>query len=231
VRHALPFFLIGVLLAGLAGLFGGLGWLLLWPALDGLLLSAAYAGLGPRVCGKRANGRLAWWAVLVFLPYLGLTWVVWHLNRAVSRELPCHEVAPTLWVGRRPFVHELPPGVNLVVDLTAEFVAHPKVLRGRTYLCLPTLDLSAPEEKAFQHLVSHIAGWQGIVYIHCAAGHGRSATLAAAVLIARGLANSVEEAEKVMRKARPGIRLAPTQRSLVRRLTHTLPPTKTDLFR
>jgi protein-tyrosine phosphatase len=231
MKYALIFSLIGVLLLLLAVEGGGLCWFLLWPALDGLLLSGAYAGLGPRVCGKRADGRLAWWAVVLLLPYLGLTWLVWHLSWFVSRELPCHEVAPTLWVGRRPFAHELPPGVSLVVDLTAEFVAHPEVLRGRTYLCLPTLDMSAPDEKAFQHLVSRVAGWQGIVYVHCAAGHGRSATVAAAVLIVRGLANSVEEAEELMRKVRPGIRLAPAQRSLLRRITRPLPSTKPDLSR
>jgi protein-tyrosine phosphatase len=231
MKYAFAFALIGVVLLLLAVEGGGLCWLLLWPALDGLLLSAAYAGLGPRVCGKRADGRLAWWAVVLLLPYLGLTWLVWHLSRFVSRERPCHEVAPTLWVGRRPFAHELPPGVSLVVDLTAEFVAHPEALRGRTYLCLPTLDMSAPDEKAFQHLVSRVAGWQGIVYVHCAAGHGRSATVAAAVLIVRGLANSVEEAEELMRKVRPGIRLAPAQRSLLRRITRPLPPTQPDLSR
>jgi protein-tyrosine phosphatase len=228
VRYALIFLLLGVSLVTLAVSFEGVCWLLLWPAFDGLLLSAAYAGLGPRVCGKRADGRLAWWAVVLLLPYLGLTWFVWHLSRLVSRERPCHEVAPTLWVGRRPFAHELPPGVSLVVDLTAEFVAHREVLRGRTYLCLPTLDLSAPDEKAFQHLVSRVAGWQGTVYVHCAAGHGRSAAVAAAVLIARGLAGSVEEAESLMRKVRPGIRLTPAQRSLLRRITRPLPPAKMD---
>jgi protein-tyrosine phosphatase len=229
VRYALIFFLLGVCLVTLAVSFGGLCWLLLWPAFDGLLLSSAYAGLGPRVCGKRVDGRIAWWAVVVLLPYLGLTWVVWHLNRAVSRERPCHEVAPLLWVGRRPFAHELPPGASLVVDLTAEFVAHPEVLRGRTYLCLPTLDMSAPDEKVFQYLVSRVVDWQGTVYVHCAAGHGRSATVVAAVLIARGLAGSVEEAEHLMRQVRPGIRLAPAQRSLLRRVTRPLPPGKPDL--
>jgi protein-tyrosine phosphatase len=231
VRYALIFFLLSTCLVTLAVSLGGLYWLLLWPAFDGLWLSAGYTGLGPRVCGKRPDGRLAWWAVVLLLPYLGLTWLVWHLNRAVSRERPCHEVAPALWVGRRPFAHELPPDVSLVVDLTAEFIAHPEVLRGRTYVCLPTLDLSAPEEKAFQHLVSRVTDWQGTVYVHCAAGHGRSAAVAAAVLIARGLAGSVEEAENVMRKVRPGIRLAPAQRSLLLRIIPPRPPIEPDLFR
>jgi protein-tyrosine phosphatase len=219
VRYALIFFLLGAYLAVLAGLFGGLCWLLLWPALNGFLLSAGYLGLGPRICGKRADGRLAWWAVVLLLPYLTATWVLWHLGRRLSREPPCHEVAPALWVGRRPFVHELPDGVTLVVDLTAEFIAHRKVVQGRTYLCLPTLDTAAPEEKAFQHVVGRIVGWQGAVYVHCAAGHGRSAAVAAAVVMARGLAGSVQEAEDLLRQARPGIRFTPAQRALLLRFT------------
>lgn len=37
------------------------------------------------------------------------------------------------------------------------------------------------------------------VYIHCAHGHGRSATVLAALLIATGQASTVEEAVEIMR--------------------------------
>src|SRR5262249_61733342 len=121
------------------------------------------------------------------------------------------------------------PGSSLFSDPPVDSVPPSEVLRARTYLCLPTLDMSAPDEKVFQHLVSRVVGWQGTVYVHCAAGHGRSATVAAAVLIARCLAGSVEEAEHLMRKVRPGIRLAPAQRSLLRRITRPLPTGKPDL--
>src|SRR4051794_9951314 len=112
MRYTLVFGVLGAYLAVTAFQVQGLGWLLLWPGISFLVLAAAYAGLGPRVYGKRADGRMAWWAVLLLLPYLLLTWAAWHLQRALGRERCCHEVAPGLWLGRRAFVGELPPGVS-----------------------------------------------------------------------------------------------------------------------
>jgi protein-tyrosine phosphatase len=218
MKYVIVFSLFALYLLALAVLLGGLGWLLLWPAVSFLLLAAAYAGLGPRIYGKRPDGRLAWWAVLLLLPFLLLTWGLWHLARLFSKEACAHEVAPGLWVGRRPFAHELPPDVGLVVDLTAEFIVARGVTTGRSYLCLPTLDALAPDEGAVRELVAAVAGSTTAVYIHCAAGHGRSAMVAAAVLLARGLAADAKEAEALLRKARPGIRLTPSQRQLLERL-------------
>jgi len=108
------------------------------------------------------------------------------------------------------------------VDLTAEFVA-PRLVRTRdSYLCLPTLDNSVPEEESFVELVHKIARWPGGVYVHCASGHGRSATVAAAVLIARGLAADGKTAEEMLKEARPGIRLSPGQRRLLGRVQERL---------
>jgi protein-tyrosine phosphatase len=225
MRYTVVFALFGVYLAVVAFAVGDFGWLLLWPAVSFLLVGAAYAGLGPGIFGKRPGGTLAWWALLLLLPYLVLTWAVWHLARAFRKEACCHEVAPGVWLGRRPYPRELPPDVTLVVDLTAEFPAHRGVRRGRTYLCLPTLDTGAPEEAAFGDLVRQVAAWRGKVYIHCAAGHGRSALVAAAVLVARGLARDGRQAEEALRKVRPGVRLLKAQRELLGRMGHGPGPT------
>lgn len=45
------------------------------------------------------------------------------------------------------------------------------------------------------------------VYIHCAHGHGRSATLMAAAFLAQGLARDAAEAVALMRSERPLVRL------------------------
>jgi protein-tyrosine phosphatase len=218
MKYALTFGALAVYLAVLACALEGACWLLLWPAVSFLALAAAYAGLGPRVFGKRLDGSLAPWAVLLLLPYLALSWLVWHVQRRLSREDPCNEVAPGLWLGRRPFAHELPAGVLLVVDVTAEF-AVPRWLRGRyRYLCLPTLDTFAPDEAALVALVGHVAASAEPVYVHCAQGHGRSAVVVAAVLLARGLARDAAEAETLLRTARPGVRLKASQRRLLERL-------------
>jgi protein-tyrosine phosphatase len=219
VKYAVVFAVFGLYLAAVAVLLGDFGLLLLWPAVSCFVVAAAYAGVGPAVFGKRPDGRLAWWAVALLLPYLLLSAALWHLVRVFGKEPCCHEVAPGVWLGRRPLPKELPPTVDLVVDLTAEFAEPRGVCAGRTYLCLPTLDTLAPDGMAFAELVRRVTAWPGVVYIHCASGHGRSATLAAAVLIARGLARDAAEAEAVLRGVRPGVRLKKAQRELLAKVT------------
>jgi hypothetical protein len=218
MKYALVFAAFSAYLVVLAVRLGGLGWLLLWPALSFLLIAGAYAGLGPGVCGKRPDGSMAWWAVLPLLHYLLLTWAVWHLQRLLSREAACNEVVPGLWVGRRPLPRELPPGTDLVVDLTAEFPEPRGVIVGRSYICLPTLDALASPVADMRELVRRIAAWPGTAYVHCAAGHGRSAVVAAAVLLARGLAAGPKEAQQLVRRARRGVNLNRPQRRLLERL-------------
>ncbi len=224
MKYAVRFCVFGMILAVAGAGLGGPAWLLLWPAVSLVLIGGAYAGLGPRVCGKRPDGRMAWWAVLLLLPYLLTTWLGWHAIRRLSREACCDEVAPGVWVGRRPLPGDLPPGRGeatsplLIVDLTAEFPSGRAVRRGRTYLCVPTLDATAPEEIALRAAVETAAAWEGTVYIHCALGHARSATTAAAVLIRRGLAADPVEAVVMMQQARPRIRLEKSQERLLERM-------------
>ena len=218
MKYAVVFAGFSAYLIVLAVHLGGLAWLLLWPALSFLLMAAAYAGQGPAVCGKRPDGGMAWWAVLLLFHYLLLTWAVWHLQRLLSREPACNEVVPGLWVGRRPLARELPPGTDLVVDLTAELPEPRGVVVGRSYVCLPTLDALAPPLDSMRELVKRVAAWPGTALVHCAAGHGRSAVVVAAVLLARGLAASPKEAQQLVRKARPGVSLNRPQRRLLESL-------------
>jgi protein-tyrosine phosphatase len=109
---------------------------------------------------------------------------------------------------------ELSPGTQWVIDLTCELIP-PREVRGLRYRCLPTLDGTAPAHAAFWPLVKEIAAAEGPVFIHCAAGHGRSATFAAAVMVARGIAADVEAAEALMQRHRPRISLVASQRALV----------------
>lgn len=51
------------------------------------------------------------------------------------------------------------------------------------------------------------------ILVHCAHGHGRSATVLGAILLAEGLAASVEEAEGLMRAVRPRVGFNSRQRA------------------
>src|SRR5688572_13433114 len=95
--------------------------MLVWPALSFAAVGACYLKLGPAPLGKRQDGLIALWSLFLFGPYLFLCWGLWRLLRRFSPE-PCyHEVAPGLFLGRRAYGDEIPDGVSLLVDLTAEF--------------------------------------------------------------------------------------------------------------
>ena len=207
MRNALLLLLIGVGQIAMVVSYPRAAWLLAWSGLSFCAVAVAYALQRPRVFGKRIDGTMGWgWGVLL-LPYLLLTWLFWYCQTRFSREAVHNEVAPGLWIGRRAGVKELPPGVTMIVDLTSEFGEPRAVRAGRTYLCLPTLDNAVPAPEAFRSAVRETAPCTGVVYIHCALGHGRSALVAAAILTARGLAASPEEALARVEGARPGVRL------------------------
>ena len=52
---------------------------------------------------------------------------------------------------------------------------------------------------------------KGPIFIHCAVGHGRSATIAAAFMVKENLASSADEALRVIKKIRPSVGLKPSQ--------------------
>jgi len=215
---AAVFLVGGALLVWQAARAGGPWWLLGWFGLSLIVIGVGYAGAGARVFGKRPDGRLAWWAWALHAPFFVVNWLSWRAQGGVSRQPRYHEVAPGLWLGRRIAAADLPPGANVVVDLTAEFWCPRRTsVDGRAYLCLPTLDASVADDDQVAQLVERVSRAEG-VYLHCAAGHGRSATVAAAVLIARGAARDADEAVKMLKSIRRGVRLTPAQKRTVRRL-------------
>jgi hypothetical protein len=225
VRYAITFLILaGGFVFGAIRL-GRWGYLLLWPAASTLLVGLGYAGMGARVFGKRRDGGFAAWAWVVHFPYLLVTLGVWYLQRWLIPENPVDEVAPGVWVGRRPLCHEIPERCRWVVDLTAELWVARGVCgngEGRRYLCRPVLDGHVADDRGFVEMVREVAGLEGDVYVHCAQGHGRSAALAAGLMIARGLAEDADDAERKMMRSRGKIWLNGVQRGLVRRVTPML---------
>src|SRR5215470_16314499 len=119
-------------------------WILLWPAAVLLAVAIVYLAGAPRALGKRPDGTLAWWSWLAWAPLFGYMRLLHELARSLTDEPVADEVAPGVWVGRRPRRHELPPGIAIVVDLCAELPAAPGVTDGRAYLAIPTLDATSP---------------------------------------------------------------------------------------
>ncbi len=214
-RFTVVFALVTVVFVGVAMTWRPCALVMAWPASTCALLAAGYAGLVPNACGKHANGQLRLVNVVFLLPYLCPYWIIWRLRRVLDRQECCHEISPGLFVGRRLMGHELPHDIGLVVDLTSEF-AEPEQLRSTAhYLCLPILDGGAVPLGGLLNAVSKINAFNGPTLIHCAEGHGRSAMLAIAVLIARGTAAEIAEALSMIRSHRPNARLRRQQRLLL----------------
>ena len=144
VFYVIAFTFFALALTWTALQHGGSLYVLLWPAVSFLVVASAYAGLGPAIFGKRPNGRRSIWAALLLLPYLAFSWSIWSLRRRIMAD-PCrHQIAPGIWLGRRPYLHELPEQIQYIVDLTCEFTAARSIPTKGQYLCLPTLDTCTP---------------------------------------------------------------------------------------
>jgi hypothetical protein len=206
---------LGAGLFGAAGVLGGPAWVVAWPATAVFVVGLGYLGLGPGVFGKRADGSLHPLTSVILLPYHVVAFLRMHWDALRHREPPWHLVADGLYLGRRTPRAALPPGTRVVVDLTAEMPSIAGLGPDVRYHVLPTLDATAPSPEPFARLVSALAEEPGPIFVHCAAGHGRSATFAAALLTARGLARDAAEAEALLQRARPLVHLHREQRALV----------------
>lgn len=229
MSRAMPYAPLLLLAAALFGALAAASWaaghpwglIFLYPAFSFGLVGVGYLGWGAWMLGKRRDGSRHWWGYLLGGPFLVFMrlgrQVLWTLNH---REPPYDEVAEGIYVGRWLPLAELPEGVTMVVDLTSELNASPCV-RGRDgrYVCLPTLDGSAPSSGELRALLERVGEHEGPIYVHCAAGHGRSAMVAAAILVRRGLAEDVGAAVALMKRARPKVRLV---RAQSRRATEAL---------
>jgi predicted protein tyrosine phosphatase len=187
-----------------------------------MALAFAFSTKTPRVFQKRWDGRLPLFSWVMFGPYLAYMHLLLWAWRFLSREPAFAEVAPGLYLGRRlgwgeqKLVAPIEP--LAVLDLTAEF-AEPEFMREQgEYLSLPVLDTTAPTPQQFDKALAFIRDHarQRPVYVHCALGHGRSAAVVAAYLLAEKKFASLEEVCAFLRSQRFGVRLNRRQKKAVR---------------
>lgn len=199
---------------------------ILWVAADLFLVGLAYFGLGPRLLGKRSDGGAAFWAVVLFFPYLFGIEAVWRLRRLFPPAPPFQELIPGIYIGRRLFPHEYPASVDCVVDLTCELSEYRNARPSRFYVCLPILDGHVPKPADLLKLIGRIDAMHGTVYVHCAEGYGRTGMVAAAILLAKGLVDDPDEAIRTVQRKRPGVCLGRAQRRAVARVAQALGATE-----
>jgi hypothetical protein len=184
------------------------------------LLSMAYAGVGPRLLMKRTDGTRSLVGRLLFAPYFFLNGAIFLLHRAITNEPAFAEVLPNLRFGRRMLYWECASvGCRSVLDVAAEFEEAFFFRANCNYLSLPVLDVTAPSEEQLRLAIQWIseAMREGPVYVHCALGHGRSACVVVAYLLAIKAVNLVAEGEARLQSLRPGVRLHANQREMLER--------------
>jgi len=199
--------LIGVGWLALAVIEGGWMLVLLWVSASFFAVGFAYLRGLASVFGKRADGSLSRFRVVLWLPYLLLTWAVWNLGRRVRTERPYYELQPGVFIGRRLTPKEWPGGVATILDLTCEFPGSAPHGRDVAYNCLPVLDRSAPAPEELVSVLNRVRGMHKDIYIHCAEGHGRTGLAAAALILIEGTAGSSGDAIRIVQSVRPGVRL------------------------
>jgi hypothetical protein len=222
--------LFGILsLGALAAMVVSTHWLLKFITLNTALafggVALGYGALGPSVFGKR-GAKLSWWSWLLFWPYFALNYLSLWLFRRTSPENAADEIAPGLWLGCRlwPRDEKQLPQIFAVLDLTAEFAEVAFLQKASHYLCVPVLDTTAPTIEELRHGVEFLQAHQhqGALYVHCALGHGRSATFVAAYLLKSSQVQTLEEALAHLKTVRPGVDLHLEQQRLLQEYFQSL---------
>jgi protein-tyrosine phosphatase len=108
------------------------------------------------------------------------------------------------------------------LDLVAEMPEATSFRKLANYRSLPILDATAPTLDQLRDAIDWVERQPGPVFVHCALGHGRSGTVVAACLLARGLASDAKMAVNQLRELRPGVRLNRVQWKVLKAFTEEL---------
>ncbi|WP_165246738.1 protein-tyrosine phosphatase family protein [Paludisphaera soli] len=159
----------------------------------------------------------------LLLPYRAVASLALLVAGAVGREPARHVLGDGLVVGRPPFRWEIArlrrEGIDAVLNLCWEFDGLPPGV-GLATARVSILDATPPTPRQFDEAVERVARWRSEgrrVLIHCAQGHGRTATIAAACLVRLGLAADAATALQLVRSARSGARPSSAQEAALTR--------------
>src|SRR5438874_12779044 len=210
-RHLLALF--GALLVTIGMAEGGWTLLALWPGGGFVALAIAHRKGAHRLFGKRPDGSLPLWSWLVFFPLLVYMWAIWHLTRIVKHEPARSVVSRQLVIERRLLASELDENFDNYIDLTAEFAEPSTIRRCPAYRSFPILNDAAPSPEALRAAIHSLR--PGRTFVHCGRGYGRAGLFALAALLTSGEAASVEDGMRMLRAARPGVRLNQEQQRCI----------------
>ncbi len=186
-----------------------------------LALGLAYGLKKPQIFQKEKNGHVSFFGHILFWPYWALNSFGMLGYRLLGIENPMDEIVPGLYLGSKPLNLDkrklTQNGIFSVIDLTAE-LREPRFIRKNcNYLCIPILDNNPPSlqqlREAIQWIEANIK--RGAVLVHCAFGHGRSATCVAAYLLHANKTDKIEKVVEYIKRKRPGIGLTTRQSAIL----------------
>jgi protein-tyrosine phosphatase len=174
-----------------------------------LAASPPFAKRTTALLGKKGDGTIDPLNMALWWPYHAGLRAKLAIQRRITDEPAWHRITPELYIGAWPSEEALvPTAINpAVLDVTCEL---PLQVRPPAYLVLPVWDTHAPTstqiDAGVNWALQQIEEGRSVL-VHCAHGHGRSATLMSALLIAKGMAGDGIEAEALLKKERPRVRM------------------------
>ena len=161
---------------------------------------------------KDDKGRIPILVTVFYMPYLVPLWLRQLYITALLRERAYDKLCDGVWIGRRPLKStDIPGEATVCVDLVAEFPSSSfeRSWNG-AYVSFPVLEASVRSCDDLKQCIDLLP--EGGLYIHCAQGHGRTGFFASALLLRRGIVRTLPQAEAMLAKSRPGVKLRCAQR-------------------
>ena len=170
---------------------------ILWLVVNFLIMTLAYALNKPSwIMGKNQKGEIAKTLLILNLPWLLFTWIIFWVQMLLSRENRVNEIISNhIYIASRPLKGFNYKPYDLIIDLTAEFLKDSV----NSYICYPNLDGMALSQsyKSIEIFKNKR------VLVHCANGHGRSALFVAGLLVDLELVESFDEGLYTIKQCRP----------------------------
>lgn len=123
-----------------------------------------------------------------------------------------HSVDAKVWRGSAPaaegYAALADQGVTTIVDLRAEDLKVDEAYinsLGMELVRIPMRDGQAPTEPQVEAFLAAVNNADGLVYLHCGAGVGRTGTMAAAYLVMTGQASSMEALQRNLAVGPPSL--------------------------
>jgi len=134
-----------------------------------------------------------------------------------------------MWIGRYP-VFGVPEECDIIVDCTVEF---PGRRIDGDYMNVPSLDmvLAPPQEfrDAAEKVIKLFEDGRKSAFIHCANGHGRSALLAALVIVLLKEQDNLTDCRTILKEKRSVINWQTNQEEVVAKAIDLKPVANTKV--